>query len=394
MRFFDTNPSGRILNRFSRDMGSIDELLPRAMVEAVQIILIMTGILAMVLIVNSQLIVPLVFAIIFYALVLKLYMRPAQDFKRLEGICRSPVFSHLSASLNGLSIIRSNRVERKVANEFDVLQDVHSGIWHLTMASNAACGIWLDYVSAIFVGCVAFSFFLLEETFSGNVGLAISQALILTGMVQYGVRQCAESIQQMTSVERVLQYSDLEQETSPDRRPKEAWPEHGHIKFSRMSLRYDPQGPATLKELMVDVKAGWKVGIVGRTGAGKSSLIGALFRLSHIEGEITIDGIDTGTISLEALRTKVSIIPQDPVLFSATIRYNLDPFGLFSDEMVWNALAEVELKQEIGHLDYVVSEGGSNFSVGQRQLVCLARAILRNNKVLVLDEATANVDPQ
>lgn len=173
------------------------------------------------------------------------------------------------------------------------------------------------------------------------MGLAISQAMILTGMVQYGVRQVAESLQQMTSVERILQYIQLQQERSDQTEPPIVWPTHGQIEFCKVTCRYDPMGSPVLNTLNFVIQPGWNVGIVGRTGAGKSSLIGALFRLIYVEGIIRIDGIDTSNISLSTLRSKISIIPQDPVLFSATIRYNLDPFDKYKDDELWNALEYV-----------------------------------------------------
>ncbi|XP_050316874.1 ATP-binding cassette sub-family C member 4 [Bactrocera neohumeralis] len=395
MRFFDTNPSGRILNRFSKDMGAIDEYLPKSIMDFIQISLVMFGILIVICVVNPILLLAILIVAIVDYWILQLYLRPSQDLKRLEGICRSPVFSHLSASLSGIATIRARELQDIVIKEFDSLQDVHSAVWQLTMAANTALGLWLDCVSCCFLASVTFSFSLMgTQTFSGNVGLAISQAMVLTGMVQYGVRQVAESLQQMTSVERVLEYTDLEQESVIKKQPPPTWPTHGQVEFKDLSLRYDPNNPPVLKHLNITIEPSWKVGVVGRTGAGKSSLIGALFRLSQLEGDIMVDGIETGSISLETLRSKISVIPQDPVLFSATIRYNLDPFDKYGDADLWRALEDVELKGAIPGLDYMVTQRGSNFSVGQRQLLCLARAILRNNKVLVLDEATANVDPQ
>uniref|UniRef100_A0A0U9HSH2 Putative ABCC protein n=1 Tax=Chrysomela populi TaxID=154003 RepID=A0A0U9HSH2_CHRPP len=400
MRFFDTNPSGRILNRFSKDMGAVDELLPRAALDAIQIFLVMSGILVMVFIKSPWMMVPAaILGILFYYFRV-VYLATAQDIKRLEGITRAPVFSHISATLYGLPTIRSSNAEQMVIQEFDTLQDQHTSTWFLFLASSETFGFYLDVISTIFLAMVTFQFLIFknENTLSGDVGLVISQSLILTGMLQYGVRQTAEVSSNMISVERVLQYTKLDKEgpfeSLPAKKPPRNWPEHGAVTFRNTYLKYAPELPPVLKNLNIQIQPGEKIGIVGRTGAGKSTMIASLFRLAPIEGTIAIDGLDTADIGLNDLRLNISIIPQEPILFSSSVRYNLDPFEKHDDETLWKALENVELKGAITDLNQQVSEGGSNFSAGQRQLICLARAIVRNNKILVMDEATANVDPQ
>ncbi|BES95625.1 Multidrug resistance-associated protein [Nesidiocoris tenuis] len=404
MHFFNTNNSGRILNRFSKDLGVIDEMLPQTLIDVLQIGLSLTGIITMVAVVNPWLLIPTSVCFVVFYFFRVFYLSTSRGVKRLEGTTRSPVFSHLNATIQGLTTIRAFKAQEILTKEFDNHQDLHSSAWYLFIASSRAFGFWLDLVCFIYIALVTLSFLFLADgkTYGGNVGFAITQAIGLTGMFQWGMRQSAELENSMTSVERVLEYSDLqsepELESTPDKKPPPSWPNEGKIVFSNLRLRYSVGEPWVLKGLSFTIQPQEKVGIVGRTGAGKSSLISALFNLADNDGLIEIDGIDTSTIGLHDLRSKISIIPQEPFLFSGSIRKNLDPFDEYKDDILWHALEEVELKEVVKEmprgLESTISEGGANLSVGQRQLVCLARAVVRNNKILIMDEATANVDPK
>ncbi|XP_047107045.1 ATP-binding cassette sub-family C member 4-like [Schistocerca piceifrons] len=399
MRFFNTNPSGRILNRFSKDMGAIDEILPKAILDATQIIMTVCGSLIIAVVINWVYLIPIIVMGLLFWFMRKIYLRSSMNIKRLEGMTKSPVFTHLLATLQGLTTIRAYGAESILREEFDKHQDLHTSAWYMFLTTSQTFGFTLDIMSTIYMAFISFSFLFLEDLFSGQVGLAITQAMSLTGMIQFGMRQSAEVANQMMSVERVMEYLGLEEEplleTPPEQKTPKDWPSKGEIEFRHIYMRYGPQTDPVIIDLNLRIKHGEKVGVVGRTGAGKSSLISALFRLAFLEGELMIDGLDTAKVGLRDLRARLSIIPQDPVLFAGTLRFNLDPFDEFSDEVLWRTLDEVELRESLHDslgLQTRVLDQGSNFSVGQRQLVCLARAILRDNRILMLDEATANVD--
>ncbi|CAH1738396.1 unnamed protein product, partial [Aphis gossypii] len=403
MDFLSKTPTGRILNRFSKDIGSIDEKLPFSLSNCIQVLLVTIGNITVVGIVNPYLILPSIVLVIFFFKIKKYFMKTIQNITRLEGVARSPIYTHVTSSLQGLATIRAFNVEETLIQEFTIHQDLHSSAWYLFLALSRAFGFWLNIGGMIYISIVIFFLILLsDDTNKRYVGLTVSQVILLSTMFQWVMRHTADLENHMTYVERVLEYTNVPQEavfeTTPDKLPPIDWPSHGKIIFKRFYLRYSCNSPFVLNNLNIEIKAAEKIGIVGRTGAGKSSLISALFRLAFNEGQIFIDDIEIHELGLHDLRSKISIIPQEPVLFSGTMRNNLDPFNEYPDHVLWNALDEVELKNVVEDfsdgLNTKISEGGTNFSVGQRQLVCLARAIIRNNKILVLDEATANVDVQ
>uniref|UniRef100_A0A674EL55 Multidrug resistance-associated protein 4 n=1 Tax=Salmo trutta TaxID=8032 RepID=A0A674EL55_SALTR len=401
VRFFDVNPIGRILNRFSKDISQLDSMLPNTFVDFSQSILQNIGVVVVAASVMPWILIPVVPLLIIFLFLRRYFLQTSRDVKRLESTTRSPVFSHLSSSLQGLWTIRAFRAEERFQNTFDAHQDLHSESWFLFLVTSRWFALRLDGICAAFVTVTAFGcLFLRDGLEAGAVGLVLSYAVTLLGNFQWTIRQSAEMENMMTSVERVVEYTELESEApwETQKRPPPEWPSQGLITFDRVSFSYSSDGPVVLKDMKAMFRPKEKVGIVGRTGAGKSSLVSALFRLAEPEGRIYIDGVLTSEIGLHDLRQKMSIIPQDPVLFTGTMRKNLDPFSQHTDEDLWNALQEVQLKSVVEELpnkmETVLAESGSNFSVGQRQLVCLARAVLRKNRILIIDEATANVDPR
>ncbi|XP_026324225.1 multidrug resistance-associated protein 4-like [Hyposmocoma kahamanoa] len=399
MRFFDTSSSGRILNRFTKDMGALDEILPRTLLDVLQIYSTLIAILVLNAIALYYTLVPSAVLLFLFFLFVRVYLKMAQGVKRLEGTTKSPVFGMVTSSLNGIATIRSCGAQENLIKDFDTHQDLHTTAWNGYLCGGATFALYLDTMCLLYLATVIFVFLYLDFDDIipvGSVGLAVTQSSTLTAMLQHGARMLVEFIAQLTSVERILEYTRIENEENlfeGQIHTPAIWPSEGRIVFQNVNLRYAPDEPPVLKNLNICIENGWKVGIVGRTGAGKSSLISAVFRFAYIDGLIAIDGLDTALVSKQGLRSKISIIPQEPVLFSATIRYNLDPFDMYSDDEIWRALEQVDMKSSMPSLDFKVTEGGSNFSVGQRQLMCLARAVLRSNKILIMDEATANVDP-
>ncbi|XP_077085852.1 ATP-binding cassette sub-family C member 3 isoform X2 [Siphateles boraxobius] len=399
--FFDTTPIGRIINRFSKDIYVIDEVLPSTVLMFLGTFF--ASVSTMIVIICSTPIFALVIGplALIYFFVQRFYVATSRQLKRLESVSRSPIYSHFSETITGTSVIRAYGRHGAFVLMSDMKVDENQKSYYPGIVSNRWLGVRIEFIgNCIVLFAALFAAVGKDKLSPGLVGLSVSYALQVTMSLNWMVRMTSDLESNIVAVERVKEYSETPTEAPwvvQDKRPPPDWPPEGNVEFVDYSVRYREGLDLVLKNVSLKVKGGEKIGIVGRTGAGKSSMTLCLFRLLEAaNGEIVIDEVKISEIGLHDLRSKLTIIPQEPVLFSGTLRMNLDPFEKYSDEELWKALEQSHLKKFVSSqslkLDLECSEGGENLSVGQRQLVCLARALLRKTRILVLDEATAAVD--
>ncbi|XP_076444665.1 multidrug resistance-associated protein 1-like [Babylonia areolata] len=400
MAFFDTTPLGRIVNRFSQDMDMLDtEICLNLEVWTEQAELLVSSVLAITITTPIFLAVFAPASLLYY-LALKFYIGTSCQLRRLQSKKRSPIYSHFGETLTGAHVIRAYGAQQRFIGQSESRVDAMMTCTYNSAAAASWLGIRLDFLGSLLVLAAAIFTVVSRDTLSsGNVGLSLTYALEVTGYMGFLVKMSTDLENSIVSLERIAKYTTVQSEADwvSSQHPKPDWPRQGHIRFQGYSTRYRPGLDLVLHDLTCDIKAGEKVGIVGRTGAGKSSLTLALFRLIEAaSGHVVIDDVDIASLGLHDVRNKLNILPQDPVIFDGTLRMNLDPFEQHSDQQVWTVLDQAHLKAYVAalpdRLQHLCGEGGENLSVGQRQLVCLARALLRKTKILVLDEATAAVD--
>ncbi|TFK49597.1 ABC protein [Heliocybe sulcata] len=421
MSFFDTTPTGRILSIFGKDIDTIDNQLPVSMRMSVLTLASVLGSIIIITILEHYFLIAAAGIAVFYNYFAKFYRASALEMKRLDSLLRSFLYAHFSESLTGLPTIRSYGELNRFVQDNKYYVDLEDRALILTVTNQRWLAIRLDCCGALMTFIIAmFCITGVSGIDPAQIGLVLTYTTSLVQLCGMVTRQTAETENYMNSVERVVHYSrgDLIEQEAPheklDCTPPPDWPSEGAIEFRDVEMAYRKGLPLVLKGISLNVRGGEKIGIVGRTGAGKSSLMLALFRIVELSsGSIGIDGIDISTLGLKDLRSKISIIPQDPLLFSGTIRSNLDPFDLYDDARLWDALRRSFLvdpdmtgdesrrpsQDEEPHkstprytLETPIESEGANLSVGERSLLSLARALVKDSKVVVLDEATASVD--
>ncbi|ODM97614.1 Multidrug resistance-associated protein 1, partial [Orchesella cincta] len=403
LSFFDVTPLGRILNRFSRDVDSMDNILPlslRYMLNGT------FSVLATLVVISIS--TPIFLALVppvglLYFIVQRLYVATSRQLNRLESVTRSPIYSHFGETLSGATTIRAFGQQERFVMEMEQKVDHNLRSYYCSVSTFRWLQVRLETLGNSVVFFSALFAVLGRETLSpGLVGLSVTYALQITGALIMLVRIFSDMETNIVAVERLKEYSNVVQEAPWEtherfKKPEKEWPQAGKIVFDSYQTKYRPGLELVLRNVSCTINPGEKIGVVGRTGAGKSSMTLAIFRIVEgTGGSISVDGHDISRLGLHDVRGRITIIPQDPVLFSGSLRINLDPFELERDERLWHTLKLAHLKNFVkglpGGLDYEVAEGGENLSVGQKSLVCLARALLRKTNILVLDEATAAVD--
>ncbi|XP_035472646.1 ATP-binding cassette sub-family C member 9 isoform X2 [Scophthalmus maximus] len=403
IRFFDVTPLGQILNRFSADTNIIDQHIPPTLESLTRSTLLCLSAIGVISSITPIFLIALIPLGIAFYFIQKYFRVASKDLQDLDDSTQLPLLCHFSETAEGLTTIRAFRHEARFKQRMLELTDTNNTAYLFLSAANRWLEVRTDYLGAVIVLAAAgASIWSLEYSLrSGMVGLGLTYALTVTNYLNWVVRNLADLEVQMSAVKKVNSFLSTESENyegSMDAsQVPENWPQDGEIKIQDLCVRYDPMLKPVLKHVNAYISPGQKVGICGRTGSGKSSLSLAFFNMVDIfEGRIVIDGIDICKLPLQTLRSRLSIILQDPVLFSGSIRFNLDPERTCTDDRLWEALEIAQLKNMVkalpGGLDAVVTEGGENFSVGQRQLFCLARAFVRKSSILIMDEATASID--
>mmetsp|Transcript_32813 Transcript_32813/g.52531 ORF Transcript_32813/g.52531 Transcript_32813/m.52531 type:complete len:1421 (+) Transcript_32813:30-4292(+) len=468
MTFYDETPFGRIINRFSKDMNDVDGQLPSLLQFVLRLFLFAIAALVRIAVSTWGFAIAVIPVMAVYYYVQRYFISALRELRRLSSIMNSPIYSHFGESLNGAVVIRALHKQKPFQARNRVLIDNDLKCYYPSIAANRWLGIRLESIGNVLLGVAAFSCALTQPT-AGLVGVALTSVMSITTLLNFLIRQKSMLEETIVAVERIDQYLDIPKERPfeiAETKPADSWPSRGDIRFSNVYMKYRENLDYILKGLSFEIHGGEKVGVIGRTGAGKSSLFVTLLRMVEIDETkpdsfIEIDDVDIGKIGLRDLRKNISVIPQDPILFTGTIRFNLDPFDERSDEELIQSLkschiypalkrmaieAEIRKKNEkmeeeekkskeggkeqkeaeqeeeakydppkseqeedaqevkididaleykdVDVLTYEVETNGSNFSLGQRQLLCMARAIVRNSKIILLDEATSSVDPK